>query len=165
MVKRGPVADILKRQLAADKELYSANLVHFMTPDTLEEALIMARGSRKDTDLLFLVGLFGLKNDGIPVSEREVVPRLVAAFAKPTAGIATSVVKAGALSAVITNSREHGYRAATMLLKALHGTPVSELPVTRNSQGKRVVNVSTLKRLNLSPDPIVFRGVELVRSW
>jgi ABC-type uncharacterized transport system substrate-binding protein len=164
MVKKGPVADILRHQLTEEKEHYSANLISFMTPDSLEEALDMARAARKDSDLLFLVGLFGLKNGGVPASEREIVPQLVTAFAKPTAGIAASVVKSGALSAVITNGREHGYRAATMLLKALHGTPVSQIPVTRNSQGERVVNVSTLKRLNLSPDPIALRGVELVRQ-
>lgn len=165
MVKNGPVADILRQQLTAECEHLSAKMVRFMAPDTLDEAIQMARASRQDVDLLFLVGLFGLENNGVPATESEAIPRLVAAFAKPTAGIARSVVQSGALSAVITNGNEHGYRAATMLLKALNGTPVDQLPVVRNSQGVRVVNVTTLKRLHLTPDPIVFRGVELVRQW
>ncbi len=165
MVKNGPVADILAQQLEEDKDLFSAKMVSFMRPDSLEEALEMAREAHDDVDLLFLVGLFGLKIDGVPGAEEDAIPRLVAAFNKPTAGIAASVVRSGALSAVITNSREHGYRAARMLLKAMNGTPVSQLPIQRNSHGERMINVTTLKRLGLSPDPIVFRGVELVRQW
>jgi len=165
MVKKGPVADILAQQLEEDKDRFSAKMVRFMTPESLEEALKMARESHENVDLLFLVGLFGLKSDGVPGAEEDAIPRLVAAFNKPTAGIAASVVCSGALSAVITNSREHGYHAARMLLKAMNGTPVSQLPVRRNSQGERMINVTTLKRLGLSPDPIVFRGVELVRQW
>jgi len=165
MVKSGPVADILKRQIIAGSGHFSAKMVRFMSPETLEEALQMARAARRDVDLLFLVGMFGLKNDGIPVAEGEAIPRLVAAFAKPTAGIAKSVVESGVLSAVITNGNEHGYRAATMLLKALRGTSVDQIPMVSNSQGKRIINVTTLKRLDLSPDPMAFRGVELVRQW
>ena len=163
MVKKGPVADILAQQLEEDEDRFSAKMVRFMTPETLEEALNMARESRENADLLFLVGLFGVKSGGVPSTEKEVIPQLVAAFGKPTTGISASVVRFGALSAVITNSREHGHRASTMLLKAMSGTPVSQLPVRRNSQGERVLNVTTLRRLELSPDPIVLRGVELVR--
>jgi len=165
MVKKGPVADILAQQLEEDKDQFSARMIRFMTPESLEEALSMAKESRENVDLLFLVGLFGLKSGGVPGTEKDAIPRLVAAFNKPTAGIAASVVRFGALSAVITNSREHGYHAATMLLKAMSGTPLSQLPVRRNSQGERMINVTTLKGLGLSPDPIVLRGVELVRQW
>ena len=165
MIKKGPVADILAQQLEEDKKLFSAKMVRFMRPESLEEALKMAKESRENIDLLFLVGLFGLKNNGVPETEKEAIRQLVSVFNKPTAGIAATVVRSGALSAVITNSREHGYRAAKMLLKAMNGTPVSQLPIQRNSQGERMINVTTLKRLGLSPDPIVFRGVELVRQW
>jgi len=89
---------------------------------------------------------------------------LVAEFHKPTSGIAASAIRAGILSAVITNGREHGHRASEMLLKAMRGVPVSQIPMTCNSHGKRMINVSTLKELNITPDPLVLRGVELVKT-
>jgi len=164
MVKKGPVSRLLAKQLEQDKTRISAQLVRFMTPETMNEAITMTREIRKDVDLLFLVGLWGLSENGSPLGEEKIIPRLVAEFNKPTSGIAASAVKEGVLSAVITNSREHGHQAASMLLKAMRGTPVSRLPITCNSHGKRMINVSTLKSLNITPDPLVLRGVELVKS-
>ena len=164
MVKKGPVAALLAKQLEQDKKHISARLVRFMTPETMEEAITMTREARKDVDLLFLVGLWGLNQDGSPLVEGEIIPRLIAEFDKPTSGIAASAVRVGVLSAVITNGREHGYRASSMLLKAMRGTPVSQLPMTCNSHGKRMINVSTLKKLNITPDTLVLRGAELVKT-
>jgi ABC-type uncharacterized transport system substrate-binding protein len=164
MVKKGPVSDLLAKQLEQDKKHISARLVRFMTPETMDEAIAMTREARKDVDLLFLVGLWGLNQNGSPLAEGEIIPRLVAEFNKPTSGIAASAIRAGILSAVITNGREHGHRASAMLLKAMRGIPVSQIPMTCNSHGKRMINVSTLKELNISPDPLVLRGVELVKT-
>lgn len=165
MVKAGPVADLIAGQLEEEKGQFSARMVKFLAPRTLAEALKMAENVRHDADLLFLVALWGLSDgNGKKLAEEVVIPPLVEAFAKPTTAIAASVVREGALCAVITNAREHGQRAAGMLLKALQGMPVEQLPVTCNSHGKRMINVSTLRQLGIVPQPMDLLGAELVNN-
>ena len=165
MIKAGPVADLLSKQLEMEKDQLSARMVKFLTPEKLEEALEMAQNARGDADLLFLVALWGMADcDGNKLQEKDSIPLLVKAFGKPTATIARSIVKEGALCAVITNAREHGYRSANMLLQAMRGIPMDQLPVTCNSRGKRIINVSTMQQLGITPAPMVLRGAELVRS-
>jgi hypothetical protein len=43
------------------------------------------------------------------------------------------------------------------------GTPVSELPITQNRNGRRVINVSTATTLGISLKPIALIGAELVK--
>ena len=51
-----------------------------------------------------------------------------------------------------------------MLLQAMRGTPVSDIPVTRNYKGKRVINVTAMKALGIEPRPAVLLGASLVKS-
>lgn len=165
MVKDSPVSVLISQQLAEDKHLLSARMVKFLTPSTMEEALQMAEDVQDEADLLFLVSLWGMVDgDGKILREEDSIPQLVKVFEKPTTAIAESVVKQGALCAVITNGREHGTTSATMLLQAMRGIPFDQLPVTRNYHGKRIINVSTMKKLGIVPDPKVLLGAELVRS-
>jgi len=165
MVKAGPVADLIAAQLDAEKDRFSARMVKFLTPSTFAEALKMAENIHQEADLLFLVALWGLSDgNGKKLAEEVVIPPLVEAFSKPTTAIAASVVREGALCAVITNAREHGHRAAEMLLKALQGVPVEQLLVTRNSHGKRMINVSTLRQLGIVPRSMDLLGAELVNN-
>ena len=165
MVKDGPVAGLISDQLEVEKHQLSAQMVKFLTPKTMEEALEMAENVRGEADLLFLVSLWGMTgSDGKKVREEDAIPQLVEAFGQPTTAISASVVRGGALSAVITNAREHGERVANMLLQSMRGVPIAQLPVSRNHHGKRMINVSTMRQLNITPEPIVLRGVELVRN-
>ena len=165
MIKEGPVANLISSQLEMEKNQLSARLVKISTPATMAEALQTAKDLRDKADLLFLVALWGMADsDGRKLREEESIPQLVAAFGKSTAAIGASVVRQGALSAVITNGHEHGQRAANMLLQAMRGVPVDQLPMTTNTRGKRMINVSTMKQLGIVPNPLVLRGAELVRS-
>jgi ABC-type uncharacterized transport system substrate-binding protein len=51
-----------------------------------------------------------------------------------------------------------------MLLKAMKGTPVSQIPITRNRLGKAIINVTVMKALGIKPKPILLKGTELVRT-
>lgn len=57
-----------------------------------------------------------------------------------------------------------GQTAARMLLKAMDGTKVSQIPIVRNRQEKRMINVTALMRLGIKPDPSALIGVELIRT-
>ncbi len=73
-------------------------------------------------------------------------------------------VKLGVLCAVLTTGQEQGETSANMLMKAMQGTPVSQIPITQNRHGKRVINVTVMKSLGIRLKPAVLGTVELVRT-
>jgi len=165
MVNESPLADLIAKELKHEKAKLSAKMVAFLRPKTLSQAVNMAENIRNKVDLLMLLTLKGLVgNQGKPVSDSEAISTVVKAFNKPTTATAAFAVKNGVLSGVLATGQEQGEQAALMLLKVLRGTPIDQLPVTRNSRGKRMINVSTLQQLGITPPPMALRGAELVRS-
>ncbi|MDA3904413.1 MAG: ABC transporter substrate binding protein [Desulfuromusa sp.] len=165
MVNESPLADLIAGELQTEKDKLSAKMVAFLRPKTLPQAVDMAQNVRDKVDLLMLPTLNGVVDDqGKPVSDAEAISTVVAAFNKPTTATAAFAVKSGVLSGVLASGQEQGEQAALMLLQAMRGVPMDQLPVTRNSHGKRMINVSTLQLLGITPQPMVLRGAELVRS-
>ena len=60
--------------------------------------------------------------------------------------------------------REQGELAARHVKAILSGARPEALPLLQNQRGKRVVNVTTMRELELRPRPIDLLGVDLVRS-
>ncbi len=165
MVNESPLADLIARQLEEEKDRLSADLVALLRPRTLSQAITMARDIRDQVDLLMLMTLNGITDDaGKIVSDSIAISNVVAAFNKPTAATAAFVVKNGVLSGVLASGQEQGSQAGMMLLRAMRGIPLDQLPLTRNYRGIRMINVTTMKRLHIIPDPMALRGAELVRS-
>lgn len=165
LIKDSPVAKLIQAQLHDDAAQLSARLVAFQQVRTAEQARQAAVDLRGKADLLLIESLQGvLDAKGQPVSERRLVAQVVHDFAGPTAATNAYTVRYGALNAVIKTGQEQGNKAAQMLLRALQGTPLAELPITRNYRGKRMVNVTTMQQLGITPEPMALRGVELVRT-
>jgi hypothetical protein len=132
---------------------------------TLEGALKAAGDMKKRHDAMFLIALEGLTGDrGRPLAERESFPLLTRAFGKPVIGINSFNVRFDMLCAVAKTGREQGSTASRMLLDAMQGVPVSNLPVTRNKHGERVLNITMMKSLGIKPRPVLLVGTELVKS-
>ncbi len=132
MVNRSPLADLVEAQLEKDKDNFSARLVALLQPRTLEEAISMAKEYREQVDLLMLLTLKGLIDDGgKPVSDEEAISKVVSAFNKPTAATAAFAIKKGVLSGVLASGQEQGQRAAFMLEQAMKGVPLRNLPISR----------------------------------
>jgi ABC-type uncharacterized transport system substrate-binding protein len=165
MMKESPVARLVFEQIRREGDGYPVKIVGVRSPKTLQEAVAMATELRRTSDALFLETLEGIPgSDGRPLKDKEVMPVLAAAFGKSTIGSNAYAVHFGLLSAVVKTGAEQGETAGRMLLKAIDGTPVSQLPVTRNHKGKRMINVSALKALGVKPRPVELRGAELVRT-
>lgn len=167
MAKAGTTADLIEQQLRKELEQHevAAELVAFLRPKTAQEALALARQYREKSDLLIVETLQGVTDEaGRPLVDAEIVPEVLQAFNKPTAANIAYIARLGALASVVKTGQEQGRKAVEMLLLAMRGTPVAKIPVTRNYRGKRIVNVSTMKKLGIVPNAIALRGVELVRS-
>ena len=167
MGKAGPTADMEELQLnkLITAEKLSVKLVGFLRPETRQQALELAREYREKADLLIVGSLQGVTDEaGKALNEIDVLPEVFRAFNKPSGAINAYTVRYGALAAVVKSGMEQGKVAARMLLQAMRGTPLTDLPITRNYFGTRMINVTTLRQLQLKPPATALRGAELVRS-
>ncbi len=132
---------------------------------TIDEAVGAVEEMKKRHDALFLIALEGLTaRNGRPLAEKESFRVLTRDFGKPVIGMNEFNIRFGLLCAVVKTGGEQGTTAARMLLKNLRGTPVSALPITRNQQGKRVLNVTVMRSLGIRPRPVLLVGTELVQT-
>lgn len=163
IIKESPTAQGIYKQIQNEKETYPFHSGDFKTPKTLPEAIQMAEELSKQYDLLFMEEMEGLLDEnGQPLQERQVIPALVKAFGKPTTASDAFRLQYGVLCAVVNAGQEQGEVAATMLLEAMQGTPISELPITQNKKGVRMINVDTMRSLGIKPKPHVLQGVKLI---
>lgn len=97
------------------------------------------------------------------IYDQATTQKFITLFGKPTFSGWRPAVEFGVLCAVAEDGKRLGTRAAEMLLQAMNGTPMAELPVTQNEFGIRMINVNTLKALGLQPSRRVLTGVELLK--
>jgi len=166
IIKESPTGHAHLSQIQRESGTYSAELSAFKMPKTVAELMTMTEKLRAQNDALFIAALAGLVDaSGKAISEKEGVKIALKSFGnKPTIGDEGYTVKYGALCTVVRTGQEQGQTAARMLLKAMTGTPVFKIPITRNHKGKRVINVTAMTALGIKPRPEILRGAELVRT-
>ncbi len=151
-------------QAKREMDSFPAKSVAFETAQTIAEALEKAEALRENCDALFVDNISGLKDEnGAPVDEPTIIPRIVDVYGKPTFCANRMPVEIGVLCAVIKTGQNQGDVAARMLLQAMEGTPIADIPVTRNRQGKRLINGTTMMRLGIKPNASFLVGAEIVR--
>lgn len=155
----------LLAQIEQEKGEYPLAFTEAKIPKTFEELQTMVEAMKQTTDALFYITLEGLRNHaGKAMTDKEMLPVIVAKFGKPILTNAPFRVKFGALCAVVKMGEEQGSTAAGMLLSAMQGKSVAEIPIMRNHFGRRILNATTLQALQIKPSPIVLRGAELVTT-
>lgn len=165
IMRDGHQAMTLRNQVLSESDTYPAKSVAFKMPKTLREAVAMTKTLRKQCDLLFIGNFNGIPgDDGKPLAQKQVVKILVKAFDKPTFGSRLADITYGILFAIVERGQVQGRMAAKMLLKAMQGTSVSKIPVTRSRRGERVLNVTAMKALGVIPQPEALLGTELVKT-
>ncbi len=165
MIKKSPTGKAILKEIRSESDRYAAKFVASEEPNTLKEAVAMAKKLREQCDALFLSTLQGIPDEnGRHPDDNEIIPIVLKAYSKPGITDAGYRVKYGILCAVQQSGREQGKTAAKMLLKAMQGTPVTEIPITRNYNGKRIINVTALKALGILPKGDFMIGAELVKT-
>ena len=64
---------------------------------------------------------------------------------------------------MVKTGREQGETAARMVLDLFGGGKIGEIPITRNSNGRRAINVTTAERLGITLESDAILGSTLVR--
>jgi ABC-type uncharacterized transport system substrate-binding protein len=165
LAKNSPSGKAILRQVERESDRYLAKVIDFKLVKTIKETLVAVEEFKKQIDLLFVEAINGILDDnGKSLNNKQVTQIVSKAFMKPIIGANRFQVEFGVLCAVVKTGQEQGKTAAEMLLKAMRGTPLSEIPITRNYKGKRVINVTVMETLGIKPKPIVLLGAQLVRT-
>jgi len=164
LAKDGPATHAVFKLIKKEMDTYAANIVAFQTVKTQEETVSAAEKLKNEADLLYVASTKGIKNkSGAILTSPEIISVLAKAFGKPVISPIAINVKSGALCGATVSASEQGATAAKMLSKAMGGTPVAQLPIVKETLGRQMINVDTLKALKLKPDPDAMRTSELVR--
>lgn len=165
IIKESPTGDRILEQINRNSHKYPAAFRAYRMPRTIDEAVSMTQELKKDCDLLMVAALQGITGkEGSPVPEKEAVSLVVKTFGKPTVSTEEYNVRNGTLCSVARTGVEQGKKAAEMLLAAMRGTPISDIPITQNQYGKRILNVTVMKKFNIKPEPSLLFGAKLVRT-
>lgn len=144
---------------------YPVTLAAYKLPKTLMEMKTMAQELRTQCDILYSPTMHGLFDaNQKPVADQEAIPILAKTFGKPVIGGNGFNIKFGLLCGVVKTGQEQGATAAEMLLKAMQGTPVNQLPITTNQYGKAIINVTVMNKFGIKPRPILLKGTQLVET-
>lgn len=160
-----PPGDALRNQVAAEQATYPVRFHAFHQVKRVADLEALGEALRKECDTLFVDSLEGIVGGADkPLNNQEVLGTLNKVYSGPLLGGNRYQVEQGALAAVVKTGQEQGSTAAEMLLQAMQGTPVDQIPVVRNTQGQRVINVTALEARGLMLRPVVMRGAILVRQ-
>lgn len=163
IAKDSPSGRAIQSRIEKESDQYLVEVVTFELISSLSD--LEARSKLKECDALFIVSINGIVDMiGESVDIKKIVNYLYGTYEKPIVGANNLHVQAGALCAVIKTGQEQGEGAALKLLEAMRGKPVSDIPVVTNYKGRRVINVSAIEMLQLSPKPITFLGSTLIKT-
>lgn len=165
LAKDNPSGKALQKQIDSESESYVAAISTIKLAKNINEVRAFGKEQNERSDAIFTDSLAGIPDEkGAPLSITELINNLLQVYTKPIIGSNLYHVKQWALCAVVKTGQEQGNTAATMLLEAMRGKPVAEIPIRQNYKGKRVINVSVMKKLGINPRPIVLLGADLVET-
>lgn len=165
IARNSPSGQALLRQYEKESGSFLSEQTQFRLVRSLTDLAATREIIQNQYDAIYIDSLQGIEDEsGAPMSNRDVIQSLAAMFQKPIIGANQYHVTQGALCAVVKTGQEQGETAAQMLLQAMRGTPVSNIPVSRNYKGKRVINVTVMKALGIEPRPAVLLGATLIKS-
>ena len=165
LAKDSPTGRAIRNQVKIESDTYLAKFAGFKLVKTIKETLAVLEEYKKTCDALFITSTNGiLDTDGKPLDNEQVTKTVIKYYKKPLIGANDFHVRYGVLCAVVKSGNAQGRMSAEMLLKTIKGTPVKDIPVTKNKYGKRMLNVMTMKELGIKPKRRVLVGTELVKT-
>ncbi len=165
LVKDSPSGRAIQRKVQNESDIYLAHVTGFKLVKSVQEIQTVLAEYKKTTDALYITATSGiLDEDGKSLDNEQVTRTVANIYQKPLIGANNFHVRYGVLCAVIKSGNTQGRISAEMLLKAIKGTSISQLPITNNKYGKRMLNVTVMKKLGIKPNRRVLVGTELVET-
>jgi ABC-type uncharacterized transport system substrate-binding protein len=165
LAKDSPSGRAIRKQVENESDTYLAKYVGFKLVKTIKETLAVLEDYKKTCDSLFVDATNGILDaDGRSLDNQQVTRIVAKSYKKPLIGANNFHVRYGVLCAVVKSGNAQGRISAEMLVKAIKGTPVKQIPITVNKYGNRMLNVTAMKELGIRPKRRVLVGTELVKT-
>jgi ABC-type uncharacterized transport system substrate-binding protein len=165
LAKDSPSGRAIRKQVESESDTYLTKFTGFKLVQTIEETLTALAAYQKTSDALFITSTNGILDADGKSLDNEQVTKIVAKFyKKPLIGANNFHVKHGVLCAVVKSGNAQGRIAAELLVKAMKGIPINQIPITVNKYGKRMLNVTVMKDLGIKPKRRVLVGTQLVKT-
>jgi ABC-type uncharacterized transport system substrate-binding protein len=165
MTNNVPAGLALRIQVDNEKASYPVNVSAFHLVTSNDEIEALGKNLRSSCDALFVDSLEGIVDrTGKAQTNKEIFNTLTRIYGKPILAGNRYQVEQGAWAAVVKTGQEQGELSAGMLLQAMRGKAPDSLPVTQNSRGQRIINVTALESHGVVPKPTVLRGATLVKQ-
>jgi ABC-type uncharacterized transport system substrate-binding protein len=165
LTKDSPPGRAIRKQVETEADTYLTKVAGFKLVRTIKETLVVLEEYQKTSDALFITATNGiLDTDGNSLDNQQVTRIIAKSYKKPLIGANNFHVKYGVLCAVVKSGKAQGKIAAELLLKAMKGTPINQIPITVNKYGNRMLNVTVMKDLGIKPKRRVLVGTQLVKT-
>jgi ABC-type uncharacterized transport system substrate-binding protein len=165
LAKDSPSGRGIQKQVEMEADSYLVKSAGFQLVKTIEETRAVVAEYNKTSDALYIDATNGiLDSNGRPLNNEQVTKTIAQFYQNLLIGANNFHVKYGVLCAVVKSGNAQGRISAQMLLKAIEGTVIKQIPITRNKYGKRLLNVAVMKEMGIKPKRRVLVGTELVKE-
>ncbi len=142
---------------------YPVELTDFLSVASMAEAKAVLTKIKNSVQAVLVLNLSGITDDrGLPMDNSQVIADL-RKLALPMIATQDYAIEAGALCGVVQLGREQGFRAGQIAREIMGGKKPGEIPVERNLNGQRYLNLTTARQLNLPLGREVILGSKLLR--
>ena len=160
-----PSTKILIARIKKEMPTYPVYIAEFVKVKTVTELQNAVVALGKNTDAVLLQNLSGITDkNGNPMDGSDANAIFVELCTKPALATAAWYVQDGILCAVAKTGQEQGDLAARMALDIFKGKSIQDIPITWNKNGRRMVNMTTAKKLGIKLNPSVITATEIVFS-
>lgn len=150
-------------QITREQASYAAEVSEIVKVTTVDElkAAILDLSAKIDAYLIF--NPVGIQDQaGKAVSEKDLYKIILNMVQKPTLAVNDWEIEAGVLCGVIKINSEQAALAVEIIDKIFAGQAVKDIPFSENKNGLRYINIATLKKLGLKPEPQALLGTKII---
>jgi ABC-type uncharacterized transport system substrate-binding protein len=150
-------------QIQQEKAFYTAVITQIVRVTTQVEVKQVLNELSKENDALLFLDLGGLQDEkGAFVEETEMFNLVARTATIPTIGANQWEIEAGILCGVIKSDSEQASLTVDILRSIVNGMDVAKVSVVQNRNGRRFLNVTTLKKLGLKLNPGAAIGTRMI---
>jgi ABC-type uncharacterized transport system substrate-binding protein len=150
-------------QIKKEKESYTAEIVAFIPVNTVADIFTALNEYNAQVDAYILLNMTGIFDDkNAQLEGHDAIELISTRTDRVTIGASDWEVEAGALCGVIKSGEEQGALAADQLFKYWAGSAIKDIPLQKNINGQRYINLKTLKRLKIELEPPMVIGTRII---